>query len=70
VLAHKGEPRNPVFIPKAMFPDLENLKDDVGAKDVVRKSRNVEVLEIPDSRVFLDVDTKDSLLELQTESEN
>lgn len=70
VLAHKGEPRNPVLIPKAMFPDLENLKDDVGAKDVVRKSRNVKVLEIPDSRVFLDVDTKDSLLELQTESEN
>jgi molybdenum cofactor cytidylyltransferase len=70
VLAHKSEPRNPVLIPKAMFPDLEKLKNDVGAKDIVRKSRNIKMLEILDSKVFLDVDTKDSLLELRTESEN
>ena len=53
-----------------MFPDLENLKGDMGAKDLVRKSRNIKMLEIPDSRVFFDVDTKDSLLELRTENEN
>ena len=70
VLSHKGEPRNPVLIPKTMFPELEKLKGDMGARDLVRKSRSINMLEISDSRVFFDVDTKDSLLELQTESEN
>ena len=70
VLSFKGELRNPVLIPKAMFSDLQKLTGDMGAKDLVKKSPNISRLEITDSRVFFDVDTKDSLLELQTESEN
>ena len=70
VLSHKGEPRNPVLIPKAMFHELEKLKGDMGARDLVRKSRNIKLVEISDSRVFFDVDTKDSLLEPRTENEN
>jgi molybdenum cofactor cytidylyltransferase len=69
-LSLNGSPRNPVLIPKAMFPDLEKLSGDSGAKELVRTSSKIKLLDIPDPRVFFDVDTKDSLLELGNHSAN
>lgn len=66
-LSFEGEPRNPVFVPSEMFDLLEDLRGDQGAKMLVRKDPKTVLLEISDSRVFFDVDTKDSLLELGRE---
>lgn len=64
-LAYKGEPRNPVLIPKELFAKLEELKGDEGARSLVRSELGTVFIEIPDARVFSDVDTKDSLVNLQ-----
>ncbi len=67
-LSHGGEPRNPVLIPIEMTHVLEELEGDEGARTIVRKNPKTVLIEIPDDRVFFDVDTKDSLLDLGKES--
>ena len=64
-LSYKGEPRNPVLIPRAMFEELLHLEGDIGARELVRKSKELSLIDIDDPKVFLDIDTKDSLLELK-----
>jgi len=63
-LADKGEPRNPVLIPSEMFTELENLHGDEGARILVKKNSGTVLIDIPDFRVFFDVDTKASLLDI------
>jgi molybdenum cofactor cytidylyltransferase len=63
-LSSNGEPRNPVLLPIEMTPELEKLQGDEGAKTLVNRDPNTILLEIPDPRIFFDVDTKDSLVEL------
>jgi len=64
-LSQSGEPRNPVLIPKKLFPGLLKLKGDVGAKDTVRNNKNVRLVEIRDKKVFFDIDTKRAASELK-----
>ena len=63
-LSSKGEPRNPVLIPQELFPSLEELTGDSGARALVKKSDRLRLLDIEDQNVFLDVDTKDALIDL------
>ena len=65
VLSHSGEPRNPVLIPKKLFPRLLNLNGDVGAKTTIRNYKNLRLVEIRDEKVFFDVDTKRTVSELR-----
>jgi len=69
-LSFKGEPRNPVVIPIKFSKELEMLTGDEGAKILVRGKSDTVLIDIPDGRVFFDVDTKDSLLDLQRTSKN
>jgi len=64
-LSSKGEPRNPVLVPKEMFRELERLEGDAGARTMVRDNPKTLLVEITDPEVFVDVDTKDSLLDLK-----
>lgn len=63
-LSSRGEPRNPVLVPYEMFGNLEGLEGDVGARTIVRNNQDTVLIEIDDPQVFVDVDTKDSLLDL------
>jgi len=68
VLSNRGEARNPVLIPFELVPALEELQDDEGARALVRKNPQTILVEVVDPKVFLDVDTKDSMLKLGNES--
>ena len=57
VLGHEGEPRNPVLVPRDLFPKLLRIRGDVGARNIVRKYAKVRLIEIHDGAVFLDIDT-------------
>jgi molybdenum cofactor cytidylyltransferase len=57
-LSHGKEPRNPVLIASELFPKLQELSGDIGARDVVRRnSEDVKLVEVSDSAVFTDIDT-------------
>ncbi len=64
ILSHLGEPRNPVLIPKKLFPKLMKLRGDVGAKATIRGYSKLRLVEITDEKIFLDVDTKRVVSEL------
>ena len=64
ILSHLGEPRNPVLIPKKLFPKLLKLRGDVGARATIRGYSKLRLVEITDKKVFLDVDTKQAVSEL------
>jgi molybdenum cofactor cytidylyltransferase len=64
VLSHLGEPRNPVLVPKRLFPKLLKLRGDVGAKTIIRGQKKLQLVEIRDAKAFFDIDTKDALPEL------
>jgi molybdenum cofactor cytidylyltransferase len=66
-LSSGGEPRNPVLIPSSLFAKLESLTGDEGARTIVKNSDAV-LVEISDPKIFYDVDTKASLLELERKS--
>jgi molybdenum cofactor cytidylyltransferase len=63
-LSHHGEPRNPVLLPWKLFPMLNELKGDSGARELVKKSDLLHLLEVNDSAVFSDVDTQSTLIDL------
>jgi molybdenum cofactor cytidylyltransferase len=65
ILSSKGEARNPVLIPRLLFPKLMKLKGDVGAKDIVRKYEKVKLVEIGNEKVFLDIDSRKSASSLK-----
>lgn len=61
-LATGNEPRNPVLIDRKYFKEIESLRGDRGAKEIVlRHLEQVELLNVQDSKVFLDIDTQDVL---------
>lgn len=56
-LTENSEPKNPMLIVSDLFPALQNLKGDVGAREIVRTHRNeLTLVKIDDPRVFLDID--------------
>ncbi|WP_245422349.1 nucleotidyltransferase family protein [Alsobacter soli] len=62
---HEGEWHNPVVIARALFPAIEDLTGDAGAKKLLEKHRD-QVIEVPvsDDAVALDVDTPEALARL------
>ncbi|MGI0090598.1 MAG: nucleotidyltransferase family protein [Nitrososphaerales archaeon] len=65
-LSHAGEPRNPVLVPKELFPIMSEIKGDIGARSVIQNYDKLRLVEIQDERAFLDVDTKQSVSILNT----
>ncbi len=64
-LAFEGEPRNPVIIPRALFPEILNLKGDTGAIEIVRSHNQIlTLIEMKNEKIFFDVDTRSDLEEL------
>ncbi len=66
-LSSKGEARNPIILPLSMVSVLEDLAGDEGARALVKNNPNTILLEVSDPKVFVDVDTKASLLKLENE---
>jgi molybdenum cofactor cytidylyltransferase len=64
VLSRKGEPRNPALIPRQLFSSLDELTGDSGARMLMKKSDRLHLLDLEDSDVFLDVDTKETLTDI------
>ncbi len=61
-LAFENEPRNPVIFSDEVFPLLEKITGDKGAKDIVKThARDVTLINIKDRLVFQDVDTPSQL---------
>ncbi len=61
-LAYKGDPRNPVLIPRKFFHELSRLEGDAGAREIVRRNIDeVRLINVEDARVFLDIDTQSDL---------
>ena len=61
-LAFNGSPRNPVLISKGVFPELLSLEGDVGAREIVRRhSKEALLINIKESRIFFDIDTRADL---------
>ncbi len=65
ILSWRRETRNPVLVPRILFPILMRLKGDVGAKKVVREYDKVRRVEIRDEKVFFDIDTRNSALKIR-----
>lgn len=59
-LSFKKEPRNPVIVPKRLFPKLMKLRGDSGARTIIRGQEKLRLVEIRDRKVFLDIDTRGS----------
>jgi molybdenum cofactor cytidylyltransferase len=64
ILSHKGEPRSPVLISSKLFHKLVELKGDTGARQALRKRKDIELVEISDDNVFFDIDTRREYTEM------
>jgi molybdenum cofactor cytidylyltransferase len=61
-MAYKGEPRNPVIIPRSLFPEIFSLRGDVGANKIVRGHLGeAKLVNVKDPKIFLDIDRKSDL---------
>ncbi len=63
-LSQDGEPRNPALIPRELFSLLKQLEGDSGARELVKNSDRLSLVEADDSSVFSDVDTQGTLVDL------
>ena len=61
---HNSKIGNPVILPKTYFNTLKNLKDDFGARSLIRK-KDIITLETGFGTIF-DIDTTDELVKLKT----
>jgi len=60
VPVYNGRRGNPVLFDRALFPQLEEVRGDVGAKSVVaRNEAKVVEVDVDDEGVALDIDTPD-----------
>ncbi len=57
----KGIVRPPILFSRNMFPALEKLEGDMGARKLIRKSfiGNGDTIEYEDERAFFDIDTRE-----------
>jgi molybdenum cofactor cytidylyltransferase len=61
-LGFEGEPRNPALFPKRFFSELASLSGDVGGKELIRRHPSeVRLINVPDSKIFVDIDTGSDL---------
>lgn len=59
---HNGKTGNPCIFSGKYFDELMELEGDVGGKRVIRKHReDTAVLDVPDERELLDVDSREVL---------
>ena len=57
--SYKGKRGNPILISRKFFPDILNLKGDIGAKNILDKNtNNICVIPQRDSSILIDIDTK------------
>lgn len=64
--SENSESRNPVLFRSQLFPDLVKLVGDVGAKEIMREySDSVSLIDISDPRIFLDLDAKAEMHNLE-----
>ena len=63
-LSHNKVPRNPVLFPKRLFPRLMKMRGDSGAREIMIASKELRLVEIRDRKVFVDIDTRRSLNDL------
>jgi len=57
---HNGKRGNPVILPRALFPEVEKLEGDTGARQIVESAVDVVDVELG-AAASLDVDTPDAL---------
>ncbi|HZW57738.1 MAG TPA: nucleotidyltransferase family protein [Nitrososphaerales archaeon] len=64
-MASQGNPRNPVLLDRALFPELQKLEGDSGAKTLVeRHLSETKLIEAIEPEVFIDIDTEENFREL------
>lgn len=67
---HQGRRGNPVLLAAALFPELQALTGDVGARGVLeRHAAQVRWLELDDPAVLLDADTPEAFARLRANQE-
>lgn len=52
-----GRPGHPVVFPARLFPDLQRLTGDVGARDVINAAKHVHLVPLRGNRAAVDLDT-------------
>ncbi|MBQ2323309.1 MAG: NTP transferase domain-containing protein, partial [Oscillospiraceae bacterium] len=67
-MSHDGVRGNPCIFPKRFFPELCALSGDVGGSAVIRRHANDLLLFEVDARELADVDTPQTLHELNEEA--
>jgi molybdenum cofactor cytidylyltransferase len=59
---YRGARGNPVLFDKSVFPQIEKIRGDIGAKSVIQKNpADVLEVEVPDRGVLIDIDTPSDL---------
>ena len=59
---HQGRRGNPVIFSRNIYPDLEKLEGDKGARDLIRaQSEQVLFVEMKNPLLFFDIDTEEDL---------
>jgi molybdenum cofactor cytidylyltransferase len=65
--AHYGATTGvPAIFPRPMFSDLQSLRGDVGARQLLRRNPD-RVVRVPMERAAIDIDTPEDLLKLTSE---
>lgn len=64
-LSSQNKPRNPVLVGRELFDQLMKLEGDVGARGLIRNSRDLKLVQVDDPKAFLDVDAAKSLSRLK-----
>ena len=62
-----GEPKTPVIISKAFFPEFSRIKGDIGARRIIRANaaKTLEI-EMNDPLPFFDIDTREDVERLES----
>lgn len=61
VPTHRGQRGNPVLLSPLLRGEVERLSGDVGCRDLLRKRRDILLVEVDDPGILLDVDTEADL---------
>lgn len=62
---YQGEWGHPVLLKRALFADIAALSGDQGARALLKSRKDVLMLEVDDSGIHADFDTRDDLIETE-----
>ena len=62
---HQEQRGNPVLLSRKLFPAIETLTGDEGARRLLKDADDVVAVPVDDDRITLDVDTPDALARLR-----